>query len=98
MLDSIVQLRCPFRDSEGKFLGSKDRVFPNSVMNRTGTEGRRIVDVWGVLSDEDVMRALPRITLPMTVLICSECKSNYRYPRKGRKVAVILFDFATLMS
>ena len=58
-LDRFVQLRCPVRDPEAKFLGRMDRVFPNSGIQRHGAEGRRIVDVWGVLSDEDVMRALP---------------------------------------
>ena len=58
-LDRLVQLRCPVRDPEAKFLGRMDRVFPNSGIKRHGSEGRRIVDVWGVLSDDDVMRALP---------------------------------------
>jgi hypothetical protein len=59
-LDRLVQLRCPVRDPEAKFLGRMDRVFPNSGMKRDGAEGRRVVDVWGVLSDEDILRALPR--------------------------------------
>lgn len=59
-LDRLVQLRCPVRDPEAIFLGRMDRVFPNSGMQRQGVEGRRVIDVWGVLSDEDVMRALPR--------------------------------------
>ena len=62
-LDRLVQLRCPVRDPEAKFLGRMDRVFPNSGMKRQGAEGRRIVDVWGVLGDEDVLRALP-CTIP----------------------------------
>jgi hypothetical protein len=61
-LDRLVQLRCPVRDPEAKFLGRMDRVFPNSGMKRQGAEGRRIVDVWGVLSDDDVLRALPCIS------------------------------------
>ena len=58
-LDRLVQLRCPIRDPEAKFLGRMDRVFPSSGMKRQCAEGRRIVDVWGVLADEDVVRALP---------------------------------------
>ena len=58
-LDRLVELRCPVRDPEAKFLGRMDRVFPNSGVKRPGAEGRRIIDVWGVLCDEDVMRALP---------------------------------------
>ena len=58
-LDRLVQLRCPVRDPEAKFLGRIDRVFPYSGMKRRGTEGRRVVDVWGVLNDENVMRMLP---------------------------------------
>lgn len=58
-LDRLVQLRCPVRDPEAKFLGRMDRIFPNSGMKSKGAESRRVVDVWGVLSDEDVMLALP---------------------------------------
>ena len=58
-LDRLVQLRFPVRDPEAKFLGRMDRVFPSSGTKRKGTEGRGIVNVWGVLSDEDVMHALP---------------------------------------
>jgi len=61
-LDRLVQFRCCIKDPELKFVGRLDRVFPNSGAKREGVEGRRIVDivdVWGVLSDEDVVRALP---------------------------------------
>jgi hypothetical protein len=58
-LDRLVQLPFPVRDPEAKFLGRMDRVFPNSVTKRKGVEGRGIVNVWGVLNDEDVMHALP---------------------------------------
>ena len=60
-LDRLVQFRCPVRDPEAKFLARMDRVFPNSGMNRQGAASRRIVDIWGVLADEDVLRALPCI-------------------------------------
>jgi len=59
-LDKLVQLKCPVREPEMKFLGRMDRVFPNMGMKRCGSEGRKTVDVWGVLSDEEVIRALPR--------------------------------------
>lgn len=61
-LDRLVQFRCCIKDPELKFVGRLDRVFPNSGLKREGVEGRRIVDivdVWGVLGDEDVVRALP---------------------------------------
>jgi hypothetical protein len=58
-LDRLVQLRCPVRDPEAKFLGRMDHVFPSNGTKGTGVEGRRVVDVWGVLSDPDVLRALP---------------------------------------
>ena len=97
-LDTLVQLRCPVRDPEAKFLGRMDRVFPNSGVKRHGTEGRRVVDVWGVLSDDYVLRALPRISMPLTFLISSECASSQRYSSKGREMAVFFLGTATLMS
>lgn len=57
-LDKLVQLRCPMHDPEVKFLGRMDRVFPNVGM-KPGTGDNRIVGVWGVLGDEEVIRALP---------------------------------------
>lgn len=61
-LDQLEQLCCPIRDPEAKFLGRLDRVFPNAGIKRQRAEGCRIIDVWGVLCDEDVMRALPRMS------------------------------------
>ena len=58
-LDRLVQLRCPVRDREAQFLRRMDRVFPDCGIQHHVSEGRRIVDVWGVLSDKDVMCALP---------------------------------------
>jgi hypothetical protein len=95
-LDRLVELRCPVRDPEAKFLGRMDRVFPNSGMKRQGAEGRRIVDVWGVLSDEDVMRALPCIQFLCVFLIYSECASRRRYPSKSREMAIIFLEGVSL--
>ena len=75
-LDRFVQLRCPVRDPEAKFLGRLNRVFPNSGMQYQGAEGNRIVDVWGVLTDEDVMRALPCTSSLSIILISSEYKCS----------------------
>ena len=58
-LDRLVTFRCPVRDPEAKFLNRMEHVFPSSGMKRNGAEGRRVVDVWGVLGDEEIMRVLP---------------------------------------
>jgi hypothetical protein len=90
-LDRLVQLRCPVRDPEAKFLGRMDHVFPSSGMKRGGVEGRRVVDVWGVLSDEDVLRSLPCMSPRSAVLTISERTSSCRYPSKSRKVAIVFY-------
>jgi hypothetical protein len=95
-LDYLIQLDYPVRDPEAKFLGRMDRVLPNSGMRSKGAEGRKIVDVWGVLSDENVMRALPCTPSLLIILISSECKSSRGYPSKGKEVAIILLNIRTL--
>jgi len=62
-LDRLVVFRSPVRDPEAKFLNRMEHVFPSSGMKRNGVEGRRIVDVWGVLGEEEILRVLP-CTIP----------------------------------
>ena len=82
-LDRLVTLRCPVRDPEAKFLNRMEHVFPSSGMKRNGNEGRRIVDVWGVLGDEEIMRVLPRTNHLRKCLMSSEHSHRGGYSRKS---------------
>jgi hypothetical protein len=61
-LDRILKFKTPVKDPEAKFLNRMDHVFPSSGMKRNGAEGRRVMDVWGILGNEGILRALPRNT------------------------------------
>jgi hypothetical protein len=60
-LDRILKFKTPVKDPEAKFLNRMDHVFPSSGMKRNGSEGRRVMDVWGVLGNDQVLHSLPRI-------------------------------------